>query len=523
MPVAPARLDVRGLNKTFGPVQVLADVTLSVLAGEVHGLAGQNGSGKSTLIKILTGVYSPDPGATCSVDGRPIRLPVRWRDVRAAGVTVVHQDLGLLDQLTVAENICIGGFPTTLGRIDAAARDRLAATTLARLGVGMDPRALVRDLTAPERAEVAIARAMRDHAEGEGLVILDEATRALTGADLDRVHALLRRITAQGSSALLISHNLSELMTVADRVTVLRDGRVVGASASTGDLTGEEIARRMLGATLVVDAAPTAATRPGVPAASVTGLRGRRLVQVDFDVDHGEVLGITGLPGSGYEDIPYLMTGAQSAVSGTLTVDGHVLDLSRAGVRGCMRAGVVLVPERRDRDGLAFEISMRDNIALPKVRKQGRFLFVSRRWQQEDTDAAVRDLGIRPADPAMLIKQFSGGNQQKVLLGKWLAVGPEVLVLHEPTQAVDVGARRDILRTLRRAATSGMAVVVVSSEPEDLAAVCDRVLVYHSDGGLRTAVSTGADDLIDQIYASDATRTSTGPTADAAATREVPT
>ena len=503
-PQVPPRLQVSSLSKTFGPVQVLHDIELSVRPGEVHGLVGQNGSGKSTLIKILTGVYEPDGGASYAVDGRPVRLPVRWREVRAAGVAVVHQDLGLLDQLTVAENICVGGFPTSrvTRRIDRTRRDALAARTLERLGVQLDPGVLVGALSAPERAEVAIARALRDHDPGAGVVILDESTRALAGDDLRRIHAMLRRITADGSSAVLISHNLTEVMDVTDRLTILRDGRLVGAGLVTAGLDEEEIARRMLGSALAVTEARSAtpvAERPR-PTVTITGVAGARAGEVSFAVGDGEIVGITGLPGNGYEEIPYLLAGAVPARAGTVTTRNGTVELRRAGVSACIRAGLVLVPERRDRDGLAFELSMRDNISLPGLARKGRPWFVARSWQREDADAAVRTLGIRPNLPSILVKQLSGGNQQKVLLAKWLAIGPSVLVLHEPTQAVDVGARQDILGALRRAADTGMAVILVSSEPEDLAAACDRVLVYRAGEGLAEADSTTPDVLIEQIY-----------------------
>jgi ribose transport system ATP-binding protein len=506
MAATDARLEVRSLDKTFGSVRVLANVELSVLAGEIHGLAGQNGSGKSTLIKILTGLYTPDPGAEYRVNGHSIRLPVRWPEVRAAGVAVVHQDLGLLDQLTVAENICVGGFPTTrlMGRIDRAERDRLTARTLDRLGVALEPNLLVASLSAPERAEVAIARAMRDHTEGAGLVILDESTRALSGDDLSRVHAMLRRITDDGSAAVMISHNLTELMSVTNRISILRDGQLAASGMRTADLSEEEIARRMLGGALTQTV--TRAAKPPVPVAptiTVSGLAGKRVSDVAFSLAGGEILGITGLPGNGYEELPYLLTGAQRAAGGTIRTPAGSLDLTKAGVVGCLRAGIVLVPERRDRDGLAFDLSMRDNISLPGLRKRGRRWFVGRTWQRQDAEAAVDDLGIRPRTPSTLVKQLSGGNQQKVLLAKWLAVGPTVLVLHEPTQAVDVGARQDILRALRRAADNGMAVILVSSETDDLSVACDRVLVYRAASGALETFDTTPDGLIDQIYAVD--------------------
>ena len=506
----PKRLEVLALSKTFGSVQVLSDVSLIVEAGEVHGLAGQNGSGKSTLIKILTGVHAPDPGASYHVDGTEMRLPVRWPQVHAAGVSVVYQDLGLLDQLTVAENICVGGFPTSkYGRIDRRERDRLAVTTLTRLGVHLDPSRPVGTLTAPERAEVAIARALRDHPPGGGVVILDESTRALSGADLARVHLLLRRITAEGSAALMISHNLPELMAVTDRLTILRDGRLAGAGIPTRELTEAEIARRMLGGTLgVTKAGPRVSSRPAAttgPRMAVSSLVGPRVTESEFSVAVGEVVGITGLPGSGYEDIPYLLTGVQPATAGTAVVGGRTLPLTTAGVRGCLRAGIVLVPERRDRDGLALEVNVRDNISLPRLRQRGRPWFLARAWQQRDAAAAAETLDIRPRSDTMLVKQLSGGNQQKVLLGKWLATGPQVLVLHEPTQAVDVGARQDILHALRRAADTGMAVVLVSSEAEDLVAVCDRVLLYRPGLGLVPIDASSADGILEFIYTAQAT------------------
>jgi ribose transport system ATP-binding protein len=230
--IAPPRLEVSHMSKTFGPTQVLFDAHLTVQPGEVHGLVGQNGSGKSTLIKLLTGYHKPDPGARISVDGRSLRTPVRWPEAHAAGVAVVHQELGLLDHLTVAENICVGNFPIRryTHRIDVRSRDRIVRDVLERLEVAIDPRTECRMLNAAQRAEVAIARALRDQAPGQGLIILDESTRALSGRALEGFHELLRRVASVGGAILMISHNLAEVLAIANRVTVLRDGRVAGSA-----------------------------------------------------------------------------------------------------------------------------------------------------------------------------------------------------------------------------------------------------------------------------------------------------
>lgn len=506
---SPARLAIRHLDKTFGATKVLAGVDLIVDPGEVHGLAGQNGSGKSTLVKIITGVYTPDAGAELEIDGRPVHLPVRWPEVHVAGVSVVHQDLGLLGELSVAENICVGGFPRQriTHRIDRHRQRDVALRALRRIGAEIDPGRRTETLSAPEQAEVAVARALRDHQPGAGLVIMDESTRSLAGTELSRVHHILRTLASEGTSVILISHSLPELLAASDRVTILRDGRISGAGLQTAVLTEQEIARRMLGSDAlsadlgVRDAAP--AQDPTVSrdsAVVVTGLVGRRVRDVSFAVDRGEIVGITGLPGSGYEDIPYLMTGTISPSGGRLKSGSVDLDLPRTSIARCLRAGVVLVPEQRGQHGLALDLTMRDNITLPNIQRRGRRWFLGRAWQREDADAAVQTFGIRPQSTDRLVKTLSGGNQQKVLLAKWLGAAPTVLVLHEPTQAVDVGARRDILLAIRRAADQGVAVVLVSGEPSDLCAVCDRIYLVELGGGLVEVESRNSDELLERIY-----------------------
>ncbi len=507
------RLEARHVSKTFGSTKVLDDVDLTVEPGEIHALVGQNGSGKSTLVKILTGYHSPDSGASLALDGQLVQLPVQWREAADLGISVVHQDLGLLDQLTVSDNIGVGGYHHSrfLRRIDWKRQAAVASDVLARLDVDVDPSTPVALLGAARRAEIAIARALRDHRPGAGLIVLDEATRALPREELDKFHALLRRVVAEGTSVLMVSHNLDEVLALADRVTVLRDGKVAGGALPTNELTSQDMARLMLGKTVgaLSSRQVDASDRPAV--ARVAGLGGEGLEAVDLEVREGEIVGLTGLPGSGFEAIPYLLTGARRATSGTLRTKAGDLDLTRAGVADCMAAGVSLVPERRDRDGLALELSISDNIALPSLRRRGSSWFVGRRWQRQQSEELIDRLSIRTRTPATLIKELSGGNQQKVLFAKWLSIVPSLFVLHEATQAVDVGARQDILAAIQGVADTGVGVLYVSGEPSDLAEVCDRVLVHRPGLPFLELRGATADVVLEAVYATPTTAAPGGP------------
>lgn len=500
------RLDAGNVSKTFGPNTVLHDAGLVVRPGEIHALVGQNGSGKSTLVKILTGYHAPDPGAHVEVDGVPLSLPIHWDSARAAGVSVVHQDLGLLDDLSVAENIGVGGFRRSrwLRRIDWKAHDQIAEEVLTRLGLPVSPRDQVGVLPASHRAGVAIARALRDAVPGEGLMILDEATRSLPREDLAHFHRLLRRVVDSGTSVLIVSHNLEEVLTLSDRVTVLRDGRVAGEGLETATLNEAALARLMLGKS--VDTVVRGQRRVvGAPAATVDGLVLDGHEPLSFTVRAGEVVGLTGLPGTGFEKVPALIAGAARARAGLLTTPAGRVDLTKAHVGACLAAGVALVPERRDRDGLAGELSVRDNLALPNIHRKGKPWFVSRAWQEQLADGAIQRMGIKTRSAGDLVKELSGGNQQKVLFAKWLAVEPLLLVLHEPTQAVDVGARADLLRAVRDAADAGTGVLLVSTEPSDLVEACDRVLVIRRGRPSQELTTDDPDVVLDAIYAAPLT------------------
>jgi ribose transport system ATP-binding protein len=496
------RLRLIEFTKRFGGTVALDGVSLDLAAGEIHGLVGQNGSGKSTLVKLIAGYHEPDGASAMEVDGKPVPLPPRPRDLHAAGVSLVHQDLGLLDDLSVAENIGVGQFERSriLHRIDWQRQAEVAVAALARVDAVIDPRAPVGSLGPAARAMVAIARGLLRQQPNSGVLILDESTRSLPPESLADVHAGLRRIAAAGGSILLVSHNLQEIMAVTDRVTVLRDGQVVERTRVTSEVDQQELARLMLGFDLV--AAKHSKSRVARQSTiAVRGLRGATVRNVDLELAAGEIVGLTGLPGCGYEEVPYLLAGAGRCRSGTLELGGRSYDLAEASIPQLRRAGVVLVPERRDRDGLALEMSVADNITMPRLRERGKAYFVGIEWRRREVADVIARLGVTPREPELLARQLSGGNQQKVVLGKWLAGAPSLLILHEPTQAVDVGARHDILDLIRETADGGMPVIFASLEAGDLAAVCHRILVFQSGEISATISSDRRDDVIEQIYA----------------------
>jgi len=491
------RLLVRGLSKTFGRQRVLQEVDLVVQPGELHGLVGQNGSGKSTLVKILTGIHAADPGATLEVDGTALGQRVSVPTMRAVGLSVVHQTLGLIEDASVLENVRAGRFRggRWLRRIDWRYEREQVVAVLERLGCTLDLQAPVAALSAEDRATVAIARALQDHQPGRGLIIFDESTRALTAHSLERFYAQIHAVRHAGAGVLLISHRLEEVLSVTDRISVLRDGVITAAGARTDELTESELVRLMIGRQLTVGRRRSRATsraedrNRAEATARVLSANGEVARDVSFDVRSGEVVGLTGLVGSGFEELPYLLSGARHARSGTLILAGERLELDRrASVAPFLAAGVALVPERRDHEGLALEETVLENLTLPRVRLRGNAAWTGRGWQHEELRTMVQRLGIRPDRGDAPAATLSGGNQQKVLLAKWLASGPRLLLLHEPTQGVDVGAHADIAEAIRATAADGCAVILAGTDAQELALLCDRVLVFR-DGRIHAELT----------------------------------
>ncbi len=470
---------------SFGATRALDDAGISVRRGEIHALLGQNGSGKSTLVKVLAGYHVPGPGAELTVAGRRLKPPFRVGWLREIGVRFVHQDLGLIPSLSVVENLLLDDLP---GRRVAARiswpKERARATeAFARYGVTIDPRSQVADLTPADQALLAIVRAVRDV---PSLLVLDEPTALLPPTQREGLLTLLREIVAGGSSILLVSHELGEVVRFADRVTVLRDGRTVGTvDPSVAGSAG--LVELVVGRAL--DPPAPRRDRPaeaGAPIA-IGGLSGATLRDVSMAVGRGEVVGVTGAGGSGFEELPYLLFGARPALSGRVRLrEEH--DLPSMTPDRALRAGIGLLPGDRQRDGAASALSVAANVSLPVLDRYFRGLRLDRRRLLGDVARLLKRHGVSPSGPRLRFGALSGGNQQKALLAKWIHTESPLLLLDEPTVGVDVGARVEIAAAIRALASKGVGVVCASTDHEQLASLCDRVLVF-SEGRIGTELS----------------------------------
>jgi ribose transport system ATP-binding protein len=475
---------LRHISKTFDGVRVLHDVNLTIRRGEVHGLLGENGSGKSTLIKILSGFHAPDSGGELEINGRPVSLPLRPGEFRRLGMSFVHQDLGLVPSLSVVENLFVGDLTSQRSwRLSWARERRRARRTFESFGLELDPRAKVSDLSPTDRALLAIVRAvgeLRAKTAGDGsaygLLVLDEPTVFLGASDRDQLFSIVREIAATRASILFVSHDLHEILELTDRVTVLRDGKVRG-TVDTAQATHEVLVEMIIGRGLQALSIARERTEAGKEI-SITGLTGGYSRDVSLRVQEGEVVGLTGLPGSGFEEIPYYVFGARSAAAGRLDLGGATYDLRRMSPSRALEAGVALVPADRQLHGSVGSLSVGDNVTLRVLDRYQSHLRLSRSRMRRDARKLLEQFDVRPPDPGLKFQSLSGGNQQKAMLAKWLHTKPSLLLLHEPTQGVDVGARQQIFQLIRKTAADGTAVVCVSTDYEQLAAVCDRVVVF---------------------------------------------
>ncbi len=470
----PVRLRLEGISKSFGGIHALEEVGFTVGAGAVHALLGENGAGKSTLVKILTGVYAPDSGIVL-LDGVPcnFRSPM---EARRAGVVAVYQDPKVFPHLDVAENIFMGIHPISrIGTVNRHRMYRRARELLARLGVALDPASLVAGLSIGEIQFVEFARAMT---EGMArLLILDEPTASLTPAETGRLFAVVRRLRAHGCSVIFISHRIEELSGLVDSLTVLRDGRHVATLPAAG-LAEADVVRLMVGRearATVIRARAIGKERLRLERLGLAG----RFDDISFTVHAGEIVGLAGLVGAGRSEIAQTIFGVSRPSAGRVFVNGQPVRVHRP--RQMLSLGVAYVPEDRDHEGLITPLSITRNLVLPIQRRLARAGILRPRFERRHALSVAADLQIRSAGVDQPVASLSGGNRQKVVLGKWLGTMPSVLILDEPTHGIDVGAKAQVHDIIERLAGEGMAILMISSDLPELLHLADRILVV-ADG-----------------------------------------
>ncbi|WP_229382256.1 sugar ABC transporter ATP-binding protein [Microbacterium schleiferi] len=471
---APA-VRMRRIVKSFGPVEVLKEVDLDIHAGEVHALAGENGAGKSTLMKVLQGVH-PITSGEIEVNGEPVKIR-NPADAERVGIGMVFQEFSLVPSMTVAQNIFLNReLRSKLGLIDDRAAEREAARIFADLGVSIDPAARVETLGTAYWQLVEIAKAVAKNAT---VLVMDEPTASLASHEVERLFALIERLTARGIAIVYISHRMDEIRRVAQRITVLRDGRVV-LSDRVADVEVAQIIEAIIGRRLASDLVYRERER-GVDdrvilaaehVASDTGL-----VDVDVTVRAGEIVGLAGLMGSGRTEFARVIAGIDRPSSGTIRIDGRTVSFRSA--LAAQRAGIALIPEDRREQGLVLEHSVSANLTLPVLDRLMAGILVSTARMRAMTQDLVERFSVKTADPYAPVNLLSGGNQQKVVVAKWINTDPKLLVMDEPTAGVDIGTKTEILDIVRDYASQGNAVLFISSELPELLAVADRVVVLR--------------------------------------------
>ncbi|MCU1461706.1 MAG: sugar transporter, ATP-binding component [Acidimicrobiales bacterium] len=487
-----AVLELHNVAKTFEGQVALYGLDLSIASGEIHGLVGHNGSGKSTLIKILAGFHRPDPGADGRLAGNALTFGSSTA-AAAAGIRFVHQELGLIDELDVVDNLCLSRPYRRSGFIRLRRELRDAEAMLSSLGIHLDARRPVGEMRASDRVRVAIARAVDGYRQGAiSLLVLDEPDTLLPTEEMNRLFDLIRTVASLGVAILYVSHNLSEVMDLADRITVLRDGERVWSGGSH-QLQYEELVALVVG-----KPAEAEITEPKAlidlesegPIFEAISVSGWVVDDVSVAVSRGEIVGLAGLAGSGRDEFPSIIGGAQECIAGELRVRGVVVKAGSP--RRAAASGIVLMPSDRRRQGAVVKMNARENITLPTVGRSHALKWMGIRSERTDSRAWLQRIGVTPAAPDHPFETFSGGNQQKVLLARALRTNPAVLVLDDPFQGVDLGAVLAVSARLKDAARAGVAIIVASTDPAELVELCDRVLVFR---GGRIAAELRGDDL----------------------------
>ena len=473
---------MEGVSKRYGGVRALQGADLVVDAGRVHAVLGENGAGKSTLIKIIAGVVAPDEGRML-LDGAPVAF-ASPAAANAAGIACIFQELSLIPDLTVADNIAISNPPRRFGMIDRRAQRRFADEALARAGAdNIHPLARVKDLSLSRRQMVEIAKAL---ARMPRILILDEATSALTAADVTKVYGVLRRLRSEGLALVYISHRMHEIAELADECTVFCNGRSV-ASFAAGTRTDNEIVELMIGReyNAVFPPRPARAPTGSAPRLEARNLCwGDTLNDISLRVGPGEVIGLGGLDGQGQRELLLALFGVLHGTRGDVLVDGRRVAIAGPSVAKRRDIGMALIPEDRKTEGLMLPMSVRDNLSFAALGALSRWGVVDTAAEREAVDRIVRLLAIRSDGTGVPAGSLSGGNQQKLVIGKWLMMAPRILLLNDPTRGLDVGTKQEMYQLLRRLATDGAAILFYSTDYDELVGCCDRVLVMY-DGTIR--------------------------------------
>jgi ribose transport system ATP-binding protein len=477
--VTSSLLNFEHVTKRFGGTTALRDVSLSLRAGEILALLGENGAGKSTLIKSLAGIHTPDEGRIL-FRGEPYRhTPPKPREKQR--VAFIHQDLGLVEWMTVAENVGLAqGFSRKAGLISWCDTEKRATAALRKVGCDFDPTRRVHNLSRTEKSLVAIARALAVEAD---VLVLDEPTASLPADEVERMFSVLRDLRAKGVGMIYVSHRLDEIFRLADRVAVLRDGQLVG-ERKVSETTPTELVNLIVGRE-VKDLYVRATRAQGQETLKVSNFETFGAGPVNFIARKGEVLGLVGLRGAGQEAIGRALFGAQDS-TGTAYLDGAILELTSPQV--ALEQGVGLVARDRTEESVALSLSIRENMFLnPLAIGRSLLSFLSPSDEANRAGSIGDEVGLRPNDPSLPVEALSGGNQQKVVVGRWLATGRKLLIAEDPTAGVDVGAKYEIYRLIARALESGLTVIVVSTDFEEVAHICHRALVF-SRGRITTEI-----------------------------------
>lgn len=483
----PAVIEADSITKRFGGAVAVNDVSVAVRAGEIYALVGENGAGKSTLMRILAGVLSPDEG-TVKMDGRTIEGGTRA--ALDAGIALVHQELSLVPEMTVAENIMLGTFPTKGGMISPQRLRESAAEALREIGVTIDLNEPVSRLSVSLRQFIEIARAV---ARKPRVLILDEPTATLTPAETEYLMQMLQRLAQGGLAIVYISHRLPEIFAICDRVTVLRDGALIDTT-DIADTTPDGLIDKMVGRELKSDLEIVRESHPGEVVLSARGITAPKVVGIDLDVREGEIVGLGGLVGAGRSEFVRAMLGVDVRTGGEVTVkvDGTVRRIGS--YQSAVRQGIAFVPEERRQDGLALTMSVSDNIALPNRSELGTVGVINPAKQFAFAKKLADTVGLRPPNVKRDAGNYSGGNQQKIVIAKWLGRRPRVIVLDEPTRGVDVGAKAEIHRLVRELADQGTAVLVISSDLPELLELSDVIHVIRDGKVAGTLARDEADE-----------------------------